>query len=88
MSETPEIVVRVAQVIDPAAWRVKDANLEMGQRRAQSMVKARATIEATFIGLSPRFWTREMDHAWHRAIPDVQKAFDDLFVAALTPPRE
>ena len=28
--------------------------------------------------LNPRFWTKEESAAWHRAIPDTQKAFDDL----------
>lgn len=28
--------------------------------------------------LNPRTWTREMLEAWHRNIPDIQKAFDAL----------
>lgn len=28
--------------------------------------------------LDPRRWTREMNDAWHQAIPDLQAAFDAL----------
>jgi hypothetical protein len=28
--------------------------------------------------LSPRFWGQAEHYAWHRAIPNMQKAFDDL----------
>jgi hypothetical protein len=28
--------------------------------------------------LNPRQWTTEQSHAWHRAIPDVQSAFEAL----------
>jgi len=31
--------------------------------------------------LSPRFWTKEMHDAWHKAIPDVVLAFDELIRA-------
>jgi hypothetical protein len=31
--------------------------------------------------LKPFNWTEKMSYAWHRAIPDVQKAFDDLMKA-------
>jgi hypothetical protein len=31
--------------------------------------------------LRPRNWTREMSDAWHRAIPNLEKAFDDLIAA-------
>jgi hypothetical protein len=35
--------------------------------------------------LRPRHWTRAMSDAWHRAIPDTIKAFDDLFIAREKP---
>jgi len=31
--------------------------------------------------LRTRNWTREMSDAWHRAIPNLEKAFDDLIAA-------
>jgi hypothetical protein len=30
---------------------------------------------------TPRTWSIDMDHAWHRATPDVRKAFADLAAA-------
>ena len=35
--------------------------------------------------LNPRRWTAEMSKAWHAALPDTHKAFDDLRNAAVTP---
>lgn len=35
--------------------------------------------------LNPRAWDMAMDIAWHRAIPDLNKAFSDLREAALQP---
>jgi hypothetical protein len=29
----------------------------------------------------PRLWTKEMNDAWHKAIPDVMLAFDELIRA-------
>jgi hypothetical protein len=36
--------------------------------------------------LNPRFWTRQQNDAWHRNIPNMQKAFDALRDAALSAP--
>lgn len=33
--------------------------------------------------LNPSRWTRQQSNAWHRAIPDVQKAFEDLLKASI-----
>lgn len=42
-----------------------------------------AEVERLTRALNPRLWSRDMIDAWHRAIPNVQKAFDDLRAAAL-----
>jgi hypothetical protein len=34
--------------------------------------------------LQPVFWTDKMSHAWHNAIPDVQKAFERLLNVCFT----
>ncbi len=33
--------------------------------------------------LNPREWTREMSEAWHKNIPDTQKAFEALVESAI-----
>jgi hypothetical protein len=40
--------------------------------------KQRERIEKLEKALNPRQWSREQSDAWHRAIPDVQAAFDAL----------
>lgn len=35
--------------------------------------------------LNPFTWTKEMSDAWHNALPDVQKAFNELHLAAVKP---
>lgn len=40
-------------------------------------VQANMTLDV----LRPRNWTREMSDAWHKAIPNLEKAFDDLITA-------
>ena len=40
-------------------------------------------IEELEIALNPRFWGLEHHEAWHKNIPDVQKAFEALKAIAL-----
>lgn len=33
--------------------------------------------------MSPRFWKQAQNEAWHKNIPDVQKAFEELLKATM-----
>ena len=41
------------------------------------------THQALIDAFNPRTWTQEMSDAWHRNLPDTQKAFDALREAAI-----
>lgn len=40
------------------------------------LTKAKARIQALELAMNPRFWTKEQNDAWCRAIPNLQAAFD------------
>lgn len=35
-------------------------------------------IERAKIALNPRLWPKDLDERWHKALPDVYKAFGEL----------
>lgn len=39
-------------------------------------------IKDALVKLHPMYWTKEMSDAWHKAIPDVEKAFNALIQAS------
>ena len=52
------------------------------QQAAQQQA-ATVPYGALELAINPRRWTREMDQAWHRNIPDLYAAFDALRAAAI-----
>jgi hypothetical protein len=40
-------------------------------------------INSIRLCINPREWTKEMSDAWHKALPDTEKAFADLYSTAL-----
>lgn len=60
-------------------WRDFSGPAPEGMKLPSSiMLEAANEIERLNLLLSPRFWTQQMSEAWHRNIPDTQKAFDEL----------
>lgn len=70
-----------------ASEACKDADAllsEIGKRVAELERENAAMRRA----MDPRRWTRELNDAWCLAIPDVQKAFEDLRAAAMLAARQ
>ena len=58
-----------------------NASIAREQDLRTQLSAARAREAQLLTAFNFRQWTPEMDRAWHRAIPNVQKAFTDLLAA-------
>ena len=67
-------------VCNLAADEIEKLETENASLRTQ-LSAARAREAQLLTAFNFRQWTPEMDRAWHRAIPNVQKAFTDLLAA-------
>ena len=81
MADVDALVER-ARHLSADLWNAKREDMSAFADALAALREENERLRAAF---NPRKWDRGKSQAWDRAIPDVQKAFEDLLAAALAP---
>ena len=65
MSESLRVAIAQQRIAGGTAAALTRASLTNERKHAELRALSKSIVEEVLIGLSPRFWTREMNRAWH-----------------------
>jgi len=86
-SALPWQYVPMVNMEDKVYYWIQGSNADVcaldSEVNAKLIVKAVNSHQILVDAFNPRTWSKEMSDAWHKNIPDTQKAFQVLFKAIL-----